>query len=1010
MTYVELFLLVILTVTCVLTALLWIRYVRLQRVFGEQRRNLLRAEGEIHAAQQREESLLNSIRQLQQERQEARNDDLGLEAERQDLARLREGIAGEKKSLKEASEKLEMHRVKLERELLRVEKESLRLEATKAEIDVAQASIARSKEDIARERIQLGALEEKLKQEAKGLVDEREQLNLQQTELDQKRLLFEVEVDRIERAKRELDALQTAVSPERLELDAASAQLKIDEGNVAILAKGFEESKTENMKQFVMNLVYAEKEKQRIAEERIRLEADRRTFEAERAAHRKGLLESEGEEDGSPLPGEELIREDQMEPKVRLPLTVLDFGDVPEDVSESPEESDPSFSNTEDQATEATLQIDPAHRGGRPRGSGEEAIDKPEMTRVSIRPRINVVCIKKGWSWGIGLELPDESDSYENIQVRQGNEFLERETSHEALWLLKERTHELLLQWIQHGENMEAGVTLDLNRLVFKLEGERERGRLVRNVSHGSYIAFAPANWMRDDFLAGLPRTQAENTDWEGFMAHYFDFEPGEAAVIAFRSEDGESKVLSKKLELDLVGNRIMDASETAGQLFGGLLPSLRSSTPNSIPLIRTLVVGEEGEGTKRWRAAFPWISESSIQTLPEEIAHRGAGWYFIRLYDGNDCLIDSIDFRYVPGLHSVTVKHGPTQHLEWLAEVEFVHDASCSVFPVEGLSANAPVETFEGKTVAKMVTESMPQDLTHWVIEAQGSKILLSLDISQVSWNLCDNEKEPGQWQRHPIWLPRDQFKATGSYSISVWLPRAYHHKSVRVGFSRYKSQHYRLKNGERSVRIELLDFSNAQELFSPERALLCLWPSQDSDSENDTLREEVIAVVPRLITKYQCAIDQCGFLTEDEPDLRHHLASRHEIRLHLQLVEDYDEFLKYFGNLVGPTWPREIYLCMHCEKYVSADDTFSYPSDAIYKHLNEEHPREQHSMRKVKTVEEVRQRVITSLPTLYRCRYGDLYVEEKDVNDAWNHYLHAHRNDVVHTEITEESMLLSS
>ena len=41
-------------------------------------------------------------------------------------------------------------------------------------------------------------------------------------------------------------------------------------------------------------------------------------------------------------------------------------------------------------------------------------------------------------------------------------------------------------------------------------------------------------------------------------------------------------------------------------------------------------------------------------ESWQEQVRKHGSGWYFARLYDERDDLIDSLDFRYVEGLKDI--------------------------------------------------------------------------------------------------------------------------------------------------------------------------------------------------------------------------------------------------------------------------------------------------------------------------------------------------------------------
>ena len=94
---------------------------------------------------------------------------------------------------------------------------------------------------------------------------------------------------------------------------------------------------------------------------------------------------------------------------------------------------------------------------------------------------------------------------------------------------------------------------------------------------------------------------------------------------------------------------------------------------------VGTVVIGEEGSGRGRWRTSFSPAPEGRERDLPAEVAPRKDGWYFLRFYDVNDELIDSLDFRLVHALTGIKVMQPsplPPEGKHELAHVEFRHEA----------------------------------------------------------------------------------------------------------------------------------------------------------------------------------------------------------------------------------------------------------------------------------------------------------------------------------------------
>src|SRR4030067_1828090 len=78
--------------------------------------------------------------------------------------------------------------------------------------------------------------------------------------------------------------------------------------------------------------------------------------------------------------------------------------------------------------------ISPGKRGGRSRGPSRES-QKEQGTETkprSLEPEI--VCWKEGWSWVIGIEVPEELES---TRVTQNEELLEQDNIDESRYHLK---------------------------------------------------------------------------------------------------------------------------------------------------------------------------------------------------------------------------------------------------------------------------------------------------------------------------------------------------------------------------------------------------------------------------------------------------------------------------------------------------------------------------------------------------------------------------------------------
>lgn len=146
-----------------------------------------------------------------------------------------------------------------------------------------------------------------------------------------------------------------------------------------------------------------------------------------------------------------------------------------------------------------------------------------------------------------------------------------------------------------------------------------------------------------------------ESVSLIGYRAHFFKLERGGNEKIAFRTPEGKSVVVeSKTSRFELVGTCLNDATEGMGPLFGERPPQIRALDEETWKNIGTIVLGEEGSRRGRWRTQITPIPDVMEQDLPSEVAARKGGWYFLRFYDTNDELIESLDFRFLCALKEI--------------------------------------------------------------------------------------------------------------------------------------------------------------------------------------------------------------------------------------------------------------------------------------------------------------------------------------------------------------------
>ncbi|WP_347243012.1 30S ribosomal protein S9, partial [Thermogutta sp.] len=355
--------------------------------------------------------------------------------------------------------------------------------------------------------------------------------------------------------------------------------------------------------------------------------------------------------------------------------------------------------------------------------------------------------------------------------------------------------------------------------LVFKLSGELDQGRKVERISSGSYLVIVPETWQRDEEKAGTAPTTPEPVFLDGYLAHFFELSETAPLCIAFRDDQGKHITIgSGGPQFRLVGQEIQDGSEGIGPLFGGLPPGICIAN-GCWEDVRTIVVGQEGTGRRRWRKSFEPEAHQAQQRLPDEVLERKAGWYFLRFYDDSNTLIDSLDFRFVAGLKAIAIPaagSAPSTDGHVAQTVEIVHDAGYRVTLLDPQCPGLEVEESAGKTIVTIPPKA-ECDRTRWRIHppnGNGQAVEFTLLIERIWWALGEEGKEPLQWGDRPVELTAQDFTAASGRAVWLRLPKPRWVKNIYAGFWREHARKFPVKVTDSTVPIPLRDFSGAQEL----------------------------------------------------------------------------------------------------------------------------------------------------------------------------------------------------
>ena len=499
-------------------------------------------------------------------------------------------------------------------------------------------------------------------------------------------------------------------------------------------------------------------------------------------------------------------------------------------------------------AAEAVVEVkreqrEPIKRGGRPRGPTQDL--EKERTRIiqPRRPNPEIVCWKRERQWVLAVEVPEELLEKPGLTVFQSGSPLLRDELEEACWRLEQVSGDVIVHWNEAEAVHETKVNLGQeNYLLFRLIGQNlNQGRRVKSPCSGSHLVIAPNDWKRDETLSGPPPVMSEPTSLVSYQAHFFDLEKGGEQKIAFCLPDGRLQVIeSRAPRFELMGSRIEEASEHVGPLFGMKPPQIRALDRQAWENVKTIVVGEEGSGRGRWRTAFQPDPEKSEQDLPSELAARKSGWYFLRFYNADGDLVESMDFRFVSVLKEIKVLQPsplPSEDGHKPVRVELAHEADCAVQPVSKVT-NIQVERQDDKTVL-IVPPDPACDESQWLVGPErGPWVEVTLNVERIWWGVGEKNNPPSDWQDRPVILAREDLRATSSKALWLRLPKPRWVNRVLVGFERSKARPYNVRVTEKAVAIPLREYNDCAEVGDKTREYnLRLWIQRNHQDMEGTV-----------------------------------------------------------------------------------------------------------------------------------------------------------------------------
>ncbi|MBL7072059.1 MAG: hypothetical protein ISS26_07855, partial [Candidatus Omnitrophica bacterium] len=468
--------------------------------------------------------------------------------------------------------------------------------------------------------------------------------------------------------------------------------------------------------------------------------------------------------------------------------------------------------------------------------------------------------------WILGIELPEDS---EVLRVMQNDKMLDRVDDDTARYCLNNPKGAIT---ITGDPKKEDGLVYELTKdyLIFKMHKDWKcPGRLVKNPTMGYYLVVVPEEWERDEERSGIAPIEPEGVKLEGYKAHYFYVQEDNEAIV-FIMSGGEQIVLDfGRHGFRLVGKEIVaDVFEERGQLFGERPPFLQILDERRWNEIGTIVIGEEGPGRHKWRTQFSPKENIKRQRLPRELYERCGGWYFIRIYDTDGMLLESMDFRFLNGLKDIESPHYPFPDPQGHKPVNLIfhHMVGCKVTfkPQEPQSDSLSIERNTEKTIALIPSEPEWDELT-WIVSTDKKSITIIIRIDRIRWSLVERGAVDniGEQMDRPLRAERNWFSPDLNKEIRIWFPKPGWTQEILVGFSKFRSTSIPVRIDSPFATVLLKEFYDINEIQDLEQCLeLKFWVALNSDYEGGAA---ICTISPQCVEAEEDAPPEILSETED-------------------------------------------------------------------------------------------------------------------------------------------------
>jgi ribosomal protein L13E len=267
--------------------------------------------------------------------------------------------------------------------------------------------------------------------------------------------------------------------------------------------------------------------------------------------------------------------------------------------------------------------------------------------------------------------------------------------------------------------------------------------------------------------------------------------------------------------------------------------------TFNLYKAVGMIVVGEEGGGRNRWRTHFIPQVGANKQRLSEKIANQRGGWHFVRIYNKDDDLLESMDFRFIIGLKSIRVERydslpGPKGYDS--VSAQFLHCADCAVELIgQGEKHVLKISRESDKTIVTVPPEPSC-DETRWILCDGDAEVTFVLLIERIWWGLGTLEQTPTDWMDKPITLSRKDFTAISNKALWIKFPRLRFISRVNVGLDKAKSRPFQVDVDKTDIAVRLREFCDTMEIEKKQGKLsFMIWAQVEGTKNFETVIAQI-------------------------------------------------------------------------------------------------------------------------------------------------------------------------